>query len=151
MVIREYSRRDHAGRWQPGTSPNPAGKPKGTRHRVTRAVEALLEGEAEGLTRKAVELALAGDTTALRLCLDRIAPPRKDRPVTFKLPPIGTINDVAAAISATLAAMSRGEITPSEAATVAGVLDVKRRALELIELEQRVAALEQRQQRKGAA
>jgi hypothetical protein len=69
----------------------------------------------------------------------------------FKLPPIGTINDIAAAISATLAAMSKGEITPSEAATVAGVLDVKRRALELIELEQRVAALEQRQQRKGAA
>jgi hypothetical protein len=49
----------------------------------------------------------------------------------------------------TAAAMARGEITPSEAATVAGVLDVKRRALELVELEQRVAALER--QGKGGA
>jgi hypothetical protein len=142
MTAHENSRRDHAGRWQPGTSPNPAGKPKGTRHRVTRAIEALLEGEAEGLTRKAVDLALAGDTTALRLCLDRIAPPRKERPVMFKLPQGETAADVAMALSATLAAMSKGEITPNEAATVAGVLDLKRRAIELVELEQRVTALE---------
>jgi len=32
------------------------------------------------------------------------------------------------------AAMARGEITPSEAATVASVIDVRRRALELIGL-----------------
>src|ERR1043166_2707029 len=53
----------------------------GSRHRTTRAVEALLEGQAEALTQKAVALALAGDGPALRLCLDRIAPPRKDAPV----------------------------------------------------------------------
>jgi hypothetical protein len=138
----ENPRRDHAGRWQPGASPNPAGKPRGTRNQVTRAVEALLEGEAEGLTRQAIDLALAGDVTALRLCLDRIAPPRKDRPVMFKLPPGETAADVAMALSATLSAMSKGELTPGEAATVAGVLDLKRRAIELVELEQRVTALE---------
>jgi hypothetical protein len=54
-----------------GRSGNPAGKPKGARHRATVAAEALLDGEAEGLTRKAIEMALAGDGTALRLCLDR--------------------------------------------------------------------------------
>ncbi len=51
------------------------GKPKGARHRATLAALELLDGEAEALTRKAVELALEGDTTALRLCLERMAPP----------------------------------------------------------------------------
>lgn len=64
------------------------GKPKGARDKATLAVLKLLDGEAEALTRKAVELALAGDTTALRLCLERIAPPRKDAPVKVELPDI---------------------------------------------------------------
>ncbi|MET8524060.1 DUF5681 domain-containing protein, partial [Nocardioides sp. NPDC004968] len=54
-----------------GQSGNPAGKPRGARHKVTLAIEALLEGEAGALTRKAIELGLAGDMTALRLCMDR--------------------------------------------------------------------------------
>jgi hypothetical protein len=113
------------------------------------AVEAILDGEADALTRKAIALALAGDTTALRLCLERIAPPRRDRPVELALPALKDAAAVGAAMAATAAAMAAGEITPSEAATVAGVLDAKRRTLELVELEQRVAALER--QRKGAA
>ena len=60
-----------------------AGKPRGTRHKVTQAVLGLLEGQAEALTQRAVQLALAGDSTAMRLCLERLAPPRKDAPVTF--------------------------------------------------------------------
>src|SRR6476659_8342128 len=46
--------------FQKGESGNPQGKPKGTRHRVTIAAEILLEGEAEAITRKAIELAKAG-------------------------------------------------------------------------------------------
>ena len=63
--------------FEPGQSGNPAGKAKGTRNKVTLAIEALLDGEAEALTRKAIELAKAGDMAALRLCMDRLAPPRK--------------------------------------------------------------------------
>ena len=85
-------------------------------------------------------LAKEGDVTALRVCLDRIAPPRKDRLVTLALP-----DDVAAAMAAAVAAMAKGEITPGEAATIVGLLDVKRRGLELIAFEQRLAAIEQRQ------
>jgi Family of unknown function (DUF5681) len=66
--------------FEPGKSGNPAGKLKGTRNKTTLAVMALLDGEAETITRKAIQLAKEGDLTALRLCLDRIAPPRKDRP-----------------------------------------------------------------------
>src|SRR5580704_6937267 len=71
-----------------GRSGNPAGKPKGSRNAATLAMEALLDGESEALTRKAIELAKGGDMAALRLCLDRILPPRKDRPVSFALPVI---------------------------------------------------------------
>ena len=48
-----------------------AGRPKGARNKTALALEALREGEGEALTRKAVEMVLAGDTTALRVCMDR--------------------------------------------------------------------------------
>lgn len=62
-------------RFRKGQSGNPSGRPRGARNKTTRAVEALLDGEAEALTRKAIERALEGDTTALCLCLDRLLPP----------------------------------------------------------------------------
>ena len=75
-------------RFQPGVSGNPASRPKGAKNKSTLAAEALLDGEAEALTRKAVEMALGGDTVALRLCLERLMPPRRDRPVAVPLPQI---------------------------------------------------------------
>lgn len=57
------------GKFAPGVSGNPAGRPKGSRHKVTLAIEAMLEGEHEKLTRKAIDMALEGDGPALRLCL----------------------------------------------------------------------------------
>lgn len=127
-----------------GVSGNPAGKPKGVRNRATLAAEALLDGEAEALTRKAVELALAGDGLALRLCLDRILPPRKDRPVTFALPPLVVAADAAQAMAAIAAAVAAGRLTPSEAAELGKMIDSFVRALEVTELEARITALEQR-------
>jgi hypothetical protein len=77
---------DKPWQFKPGQSGNPAGKPKGARHKATLAAQALLEGEAEGIARKAVELALAGDTVALRLCLDRLMPSLKATAPTITLP-----------------------------------------------------------------
>ena len=119
-----------------------AGKPIGTRHKATRAALALLEGEVEALSRKAVEMALAGDTVALRLCLERLAPPRKDGPVAFPMPPMASARDAAQAAGAVLQAVSTGELTPTEGAQVMGLVDSYRRTLEVTELEARVAALE---------
>jgi hypothetical protein len=119
-----------------------AGRPKGARNRTTQAVMALLEGEAEALSRKAVEMALAGDSVALRLCLDRLAPPRKDSPVTFPLPNMTSARDAAEAAGAVLEAVSVGDLTPTEGAQVMGLVDSYRRTLEVTELEARLAALE---------
>jgi Family of unknown function (DUF5681) len=77
----------------PGTSGNPSGRPKGARNKATIAAEALLDGEAESLTRKLVEKAKEGDVGALRFCLDRICPPRRGRLVTVEIPEIRSIED----------------------------------------------------------
>lgn len=128
----ENSVRQQRGRpFRPGQSGNPAGRPKGTRNRATLAVEALLEGEAKALTRKAIELALGGDTTALRLCLERLMPPRKDRPVSLALPAVATADDAGKAIGAVLAAAADGKITPSEAGVLMGLIETQLRALGL--------------------
>ena len=119
-----------------------AGRPKGSRNRTTVAVFGLLEGQAEALSHKAVEMALAGDTVALRLCLERLAPPRRDAPVQFPLPRMTTANDAAEAAAAVLVAVSEGDLTPTEGAQVMGLVDSYRRTLEITELEARVAALE---------
>jgi hypothetical protein len=133
------------GRSADGTFANGnAGRPKGARNKATQAVLALLEGEAQALTRKAIEMALAGDGVALRLCLDRIAPPRKDSPVQFAMPRMTTAQDAAQAAGAVLEAVADGELTPAEGAQVMGLVDSFRRTLEVSELEARVAALEGR-------
>jgi hypothetical protein len=132
------SGRDTAGRFGPG---NP-GKPAGARHKATQAALALLDGEAGALTRKAVEMAMAGDTTALRLCLERIAPPRRDAPVQFTLPRMETARDAAKAAGAVLEAVAAGELTPTEGAHLMALVETYRRTLETTDLEARVAALE---------
>jgi hypothetical protein len=135
-------RRGPGRKFGPGQSGNPAGKPAGTRNRATLAIEALMEGEAKALGRKAVEMALAGDAVAMRLCFERIAPVRRGRPVKFTLPRIATAADVTAALGAVLKATATGEMTPDEAATIAGVMEAKRRAIETEELDQRLSNLE---------
>jgi hypothetical protein len=129
-------------RFKPGQSGNPAGKARGTRHRATPAVEALLDGEAERLTRKAVEMALSGDTIALCLCLDRIAPPRRDRPAHFCLPAIETPADLPKASAALLEAVASGELTPSEAAELGKLVEAHVRAIEVTDIQARLDALE---------
>lgn len=118
------------------------GSKKGSRHKTTIAIEALLEGEHEALTRAAIEKALEGDTTAMRLCLDRLAPPRKDVPVSFELPPIKSAEDAVVASSALLAAVASGEVTPDEAGRVMALLTSHKNLVETGDLESRIAALE---------
>jgi Family of unknown function (DUF5681) len=75
----------HARHWPKGTSGNPKGKPVGRKANATLAAEVILDGEDEALTRKAVDLALAGDTFALKLVLDGIIPPRRTRRIELDM------------------------------------------------------------------
>ena len=111
------------------------------------AVEALLDGQAETLTKKAIEKALEGDMAALRLCLDRICPPRKDAPVALKMPPMNGAGDAATAMAFVLTTVASGELTPTEGAAIAGLVETYRRTLGTTDTEQRIAALEKEQPR----
>jgi len=114
----------------------------GSRNKATIAAEMLLDGETEALTRKAIELAMAGDTVALRLCLERIIPARRDRPIKFRIPEQATGNDVADAMHNVLSEVAAGHMTPSEGQSVAAVVEGWRRAKEFGELEDRLTVLE---------
>ena len=129
-------------RFRKGQSGNPSGRPRGARNKTTLAVEALLDGEAEVLTRKAIERAKDGDAVALRLCLERILPPRKDRPVSFALPKIESAADAGKASTAILTAVATGDVTPLEAEAVLRLLEGHAKVLEVRDLEERITTLE---------
>ncbi|WP_246663760.1 DUF5681 domain-containing protein [Tardiphaga sp. vice278] len=133
---------ERSSRFKPGQSGNPAGKAKGTRNRATLALEVLLDGQAEILTQKAIDLALTGDIAALRLCLDRILPARKDRPVSFEMQPITTAADAKEASAALLVAVSTGNLTPSEAAEIGKLVDGYVKSIEITEVLARLDRLE---------
>jgi hypothetical protein len=126
--------------FEKGRSGNPGGRRQGSRNKATLAAAALLAGESEALTRKAVEMALAGDPTAMRLCMERVLPPCRERTVRFSLPPIEADHtgetrgpsayDVSLAMNAVTSALAAGDITPCEAERIAGVVDTFVRAIE---------------------
>ncbi len=130
--------------FQKGQSGNPAGPAKGTRHKITLLAEKVIQDRQGDILEAVVQKATEGDPTAMRLCVERIIPLRKGRPVVFDLPAIETAADVANALGAIAGAMAAGELTPDEAGAVAGVLEAKRRAIETVEHEERLRKLEER-------
>ena len=126
------SKSDQLKPWlfQPGQSGNPAGKPPGTKHKATQAALALLDGEVEALTRKAVELALNGDTVALKLCLDRIAPSLKPQAqaVTLDQPLPNSLTETARAF---VNAAANGQLSPDIAAQLVSAVGSIARVEEL--------------------
>jgi hypothetical protein len=106
--------------------------------------EQLLDGEAEEIIRKVIRMAKQGDMIALRLCFDRILPPRRDRPVNFTLPAINSAHDASKGIAVITTAVANGELTPTEAAELSRVIEGYVKALEATEIERRLRLLEER-------
>jgi|SRR5208337_107310 len=126
-----------------GRSGNPKGRPKGSRNKTTLIAQALLHGQAEALVKKAVQLALEGDLTCLRICLERLVPLKKDALIEIDLPDISAVADIPK-LFAVLTAKLREGITPSEARTVMDLAQGVRKVLEVAELEQRIGVLEEK-------
>jgi hypothetical protein len=144
MPIAERTAKKQRGKpFPPGQSGNPLGRPRGARNQATLAAEALLDGEARELTRKAIKLAKNGNLAALRMCLERILPPRRERPLAFEMPHLERAEDAAKAIGATASAIASGDLTISEAAEVSKVIGTFVHALEATELDRRLRAVEE--------
>ena len=135
-------RPENTGRFQRGRSGNPRGKPKGAVHTATLAARALLSGELDEICRQIVEKAKAGDMTAAKIIVDKIVPNARETPLSVSLPPLNQTRDIPAVARAILDAASKGQILPSEAVTLAGLLATLSRAIESVALEERLAALE---------
>ena len=104
----------------------------------------LIDGEGEDIVRALVTAAKSGGVSAGRALLDRLVPPRKDRPVAFALPALHTAADAAKAMAVLTAAVASGTLTPSEATELARLVEAFTRALEAADFEARLAVLEQR-------
>ena len=137
MAVNSLQKQPARGPGRPferGRSGNPAGRPPGARNKATLAAEAL--------SRKAVELALGGSEGALRLCLDRIIAPRRERPIQLAVPPIRSASDIAAAMGAIVKAAAQGTITPDEAFKLSQMVDTFVRAIDTSDFDKRLQILE---------
>ena len=141
-TVEEQSNETKPWQFSAGQSGNPAGRPKGSRNKTTLAVQALLDGESEEITRKAIELAKAGDMTAIRLVLERIIPPRKDSPIQFDMPLIKTAEDIPNALAKILQEVAASNLTPAEGQAIASLLEQTRKVIETCELERKLEGLQ---------
>lgn len=103
-----------------------------------------MKDEAEVIARAVIDKAKGGDPTAMRLCIERIAPLRKGRPMAFPLPATKTPDDIVGALGAVVSLMAAGELSPEEAEAIASVVEIKRKAIETQEIDERLRDLEQR-------
>jgi hypothetical protein len=129
--------------WKKGQSGNPSGKKPGSRNKATMMVLGLMEKGAEEITTAVIVAAKGGDLTAAKLVLERIAAPVRERHISIELPETLTAEGCAEAQNVILHAVGAGELLPSEATALAGIVENRRRALETSELAQRLTLLEE--------
>jgi hypothetical protein len=135
--------RDAKGRFAPGN----LGRPAGSRHKTTIAMEALMEGQWEGLTKTAVAQALRGDTTAMRLCFDRIAPVRRGTHVEIPdFPKVESVADVPKALAVLVGAVTAGHLTADEAKPISDMLAAYVNAVDIVDTAAEVAEIKRMQQ-----
>lgn len=132
-------------RFQPG-NPGGPGRPAGSRNVATLLLDQMADGAASELLEKMIEAAKEGDMRAAELILSRVWPVRKGRPVALELPAIKSATDVMTALGTVVESVAGGILTPEEGQAVAAVLETRRKAIETVELERRVEALEKARQ-----
>jgi hypothetical protein len=123
MSATAESLRTLEGRFSPGQSGNPAGRPKGSRNKATLVAEALLDEATGPVVAKAIDDALAGDGAMLRTVFQAICKKDPGRTIELDLPE-GRFGDPVAFLEATMRAVALGEITPQEGALLARLASV---------------------------
>src|SRR5258707_1763982 len=136
MITIDPASRTTDGRFAPGQSGNPNGRPKGARNRRSALAAVLKEGEQDRMLRLVAEKALEGDASCLKYCLDRLQP--RWRAVHLDLPE-GAESNGAAFHAAILRAAADGEITPDEAASLARSVAARRPVMAAHLVERRLA------------
>jgi hypothetical protein len=130
-------------KFKKGSSGNPKGRPKGTSDKRTE-LRGLLQPRAHELVDKAVELALAGDTSALKLCIDRVIPAYKPKDESVPLPSMSEGANATDKSQAVIASMAKGEISPADVSAIIQAITGSLKVMEIEELEERLKALEEK-------
>ena len=128
--------------WKKGQSGNPTGKPAGVRNKATVMVQSIMERGAQEIAEAIVGLAKEGDLSAARLVLERLLPPAKERPISLALPSTDTAGGIAEAQQAILQAVAAGDLLLGEGTALSSIVEARRKAVETLQLEQRITALE---------
>lgn len=127
-----------------GQSGNPKGKPRGAKHKASLMAEMLFENGIEVVCEQVLSQAKEGNMQAAKIILDRLLPPRKDRPIFFELPLINSANDAVQAGKLICHAVGKGEITPLEAESLSKIIEIQMKNIELSEFQNRLEAVENR-------
>ena len=130
--------------FQPGESGNPAGRPRGARNKRTLAAESMFDREATAIIHQLITMAKDGDIAAIRICLDRIFPRPRGRPVAFDLPPMTTGADAVAAMGAVVQAIGEGDVSAEEGAELAKVVAGFSHTVTTAVLEERMDLIDKR-------
>jgi hypothetical protein len=117
------------------------GRPKGSRNNA-KPGQALLDEYAEPITRKCISLAMQGNQSAMRMCMERISPARRGASIQMNLPPVKTAADVDKAAEKVTQAIRRGQITPPDGDTLMNILESRSRVIERAQMESRLEKLE---------
>ena len=131
------------GRFGKGKSGNPGGRPRGARNAMSLLAESLLDGEAEAIMRTVIERAKQGDPAALRLCVERLLPVKRERVVTIDLPPINCPADAKRAMASVIAAVARGDLSASEASQFSAMIETYLQACGATDLADRLDEVQQ--------
>ena len=135
--VESKSKRDENGRWLPGKSPNPLGRPA-----KTAKVNILLEGHRGELVQKALDMALDGDTTALKICLDRIAPIPKTTQPKVTITGFEHAAGLLAKCNVLISSVASGEVSCDIASNIISMLVSLTKLKEADDLAERVLKLE---------
>jgi hypothetical protein len=148
---RKQAGREQRGRFRPGQSGNPKGRPRGSRNKLTEACLDLLGDESEAIMSAAIKRAKRGDGVALRLCIERLVPARaaRDRAVELELPAVAQAADLVAAAAAVIERAAAGDISLSEAREFMQLLETQRKVIETAELAVRLEVLERAAEPRG--
>lgn len=143
MAPEKTGQKQDKGKWAKGQSGNPDGRPRGARNKATLMAQSLLRRRNRSpLTRKCIQLAMKGQPVALRLCMERILPPAKERPIQLQLQAPRTLEEVLPAMNRVLERVADSTLGPQEGSTLMGMLATTQKTLETLQLEQRIKALE---------
>jgi hypothetical protein len=119
-----------------------SGRPPGSKNKITRLLEQLVEGKGQKLAQKMLQVALEGNPRCLEYFMDRLMPPRRGRVLEQPLPKISGVNDIGPAMAAITSQLNNGELTTEEASDIIGLLERYARVISASGLAERVEKVE---------